>query len=112
MEYAVGQGMSPMTSGSKSYGLGKETLSPTRRKEKGLGGSRIKVCVRIRPMLPHEEQQGHTSSKLTIRDAKNIEISHNDRNNDDSASKMNSTLGNFNRRKVYNFDKVFTPEDD
>ena len=50
-------------------------------------------------------------TKLKI-DSKSIEIAHHERNNnDDSASKMNSTLGGFNRRKQYNFDKVFSPED-
>lgn len=56
-------------------------------------------------MLPHEEHQGHTATKLNLRDNKHIEINHADRNNDDSASKMNNTLGGgFNRRKVYSFD--------
>ena len=35
--------------------------SPSRRKEKEpRGNAKIKVCVRIRPMLGHELNQGHS----------------------------------------------------
>ena len=53
--------------------------SPGRRKEKdfsGKGNAKIKVCVRIRPMLQHEESQGHTMQKISIRDEKHIEVTN------------------------------------
>ena len=54
--------------------MGVTELSPKRRKEKP--NARIKVAVRIRPMLSHEEQQGHTATKIAIRDDKNIEVTN------------------------------------
>ena len=54
----MGQGVagtvSPFGSGSKSLGMGVTELSPKRKKIKET--SRIKVAVRIRPMLSHEDQ--------------------------------------------------------
>ena len=63
--------------------MGVTELSPKRRKEKAKAN--IKVAVRIRPMLSHEEQQGHTSTKIAIRDDKNIEVTNLAPNQEDSA---------------------------
>jgi len=36
--------------------------------KKPSGGSRIKVAVRIRPLLDSEQSQGHTSTCLTVQE--------------------------------------------
>ena len=80
----MGQGVagtvSPLGSGTKSLGMGVTELSPKRRKTKE--NARIKVCVRIRPMLTHEEQQGHQATKIMVRDEKHIEVTNTASNED------------------------------
>lgn len=49
---------------SKTVGGQFNDTSFTQRKQGG--GSRIKVAVRIRPLLDSEQQQGHTSTCLTV----------------------------------------------
>lgn len=80
-----------------------------RNKGKGLrGGARIKVAVRVRPMLHFEN--GHQTGKIQINGDNQIEVIHNANNDESQLKQMSSTNQGFNRRKVYNFDQVFTPE--
>jgi len=55
-------------------------------------------------------ENGHHTGKIQINGDNQIEVIHNANNDDSQLKQMNSTQGGFNRRKVYNFDQVFTPE--
>lgn len=82
------------------------SLSPKKLKS-GFGStsSRIKVAVRIRPVLPHEERQGQKCSKLIMSDNKQVEVLQ---GNVDESQQFHKSQTN--RRKIYNFDQVFTPD--
>ncbi len=54
------------------------SLSPTKIKHKGNDGSKIKVAVRIRPLLNHEQKQGHKIGKIYSNNDNQIEIANND----------------------------------
>jgi hypothetical protein len=93
-------------------GYNKSGTSPRRRDTKGLGrnGARIKVAVRVRPLLNFEN--GHHTSKIQINGDNQVEVIHNANDGDSQLKQMSNTNQGFNRRKVYNFDQVFTPEHD
>lgn len=62
-------------------------------------------------MLGHEMSQGHEATKVLINGENQIEVHHNPNNDESQLKQMNMTGSNFNgRRKIYNFDQVFTPE--
>lgn len=59
-------------------------------------------------MLSHESGQAHTSNKIRLNGETQIEVVHNA--GEDGTNKSMSMTTGFNRRKVYNFDQVFSPE--
>ena len=77
-------------------------MSPTKIKHKDTGGSKIKVAVRIRPLLNHEKSAGHNTGKIFSNNDNQVEVANNE-------GAMNTTMG-FRGRKVYNFDQVFNQE--
>ena len=81
------------------------SLSPKKQKA-GFGSTsqRIKVAVRIRPVLPHEQRQGFKCTKLSITGSNQVEVMQ---SKADDSEQMKSQI---NRRKIYNFDQVFTPD--
>ena len=69
-------------------------------------GSKIKVAVRIRPLLTQEQKQGHQTSKISIKNH-SIEVAQNSVAEESASKNMTSTTNGFNKKKLYNFDKVF-----
>ena len=65
----------------------KGTLSPTKIKHKDNGGSKIKVAVRIRPLLSHEKGAGHQQGKIFSNNDNQVEVANSDGNN-----QMNNTM--------------------
>ena len=55
-------------------------------------------------------ENGHHTGKIQINGDNQIEVIHNANNEESQLKHMNNTNQGFNRRKVYNFDQVFTPE--
>ena len=68
----------------------------------GLGGARIKVAVRVRPLLYHELNGGHQTTKIRIHGDSQVEVAHQPTNEDSASKSMNMTSGF--KRKMYNFD--------